>query len=184
MNSDERERLQQAPERLWIDAQIITTPSMRVLYGEPPPDGVRSVEYVRADLLDNQAAGDLQPLTGVIAEIAAREGVLDGWHEEVVLLTPDERDDLAREWRALQEQINKFRQQFELLDDPQGLYSATKSEVENSAATRMRDKCVDAIKSLRSTPHGAAYNNAVNDAIAKVSSLTLDNGDTDEQPNG
>lgn len=44
----------------------------------------------------------------------------------------------------------------------------------SDAATRMREACVDAIKSLRATPRGAAYGNAINDAIHKVESLTLD----------
>lgn len=46
------------------------------------------------------------------------------------------------------------------------------------AATRMRDRCVDAIKTLRATPHGLAYNNAINDAIHKVESLTLEGEDS------
>lgn len=51
---------------------------------------------------------------------------------------------------------------------------------ENDAATRMRDRCVDAIKTLRATPHGAAYNNAINDAIHKVESLTLEQGEQEK----
>lgn len=50
------------------------------------------------------------------------------------------------------------------------------------AATAMRDKCVDAIKSLRATPHGAAYSNAINDAIHKIESLTLDQVKPENKP--
>lgn len=36
-----------------------------------------------------------------------------------------------------------------------------------------RSACIDAIKSLRAVPRGLAYNNAINDAIHKVESLTI-----------
>lgn len=87
----------------------------------------------------------------------------------------------AERW-ALQSQLAQLTAERDALRDSASIVAFQAHQIDgqiaesltNHAATRMREACVNAIKTLRATPRGAACNNAINDAIHKVESLTLD----------
>lgn len=110
-------------------------------------------------LVESQPAGSLTPFCPVHKELEKRDGLVLEVGNDCVACSLHERT-----------MILNMLEPFAATDGSQDSLTVLRRVIDGDS---MRSRCVDVIKSLRSTPHGAAYNNALNDAIHKVESLSI-----------